>query len=173
MGARTRGAFEASTGLGSTRSSRQPSTCVADTLIGLIVQKCIQGVAQIRLLRVVLALALDVLVVDGAPVADAAESVEQEGLAGPLDQDRIADQVLLILQDREVDPRLADVLGEVLLGLMGIGVDAEEDDPLVTISAIQFDQPGDVEIADRTVRPEEKCLLAGIAALAGFALSAL
>ena len=103
----------------------------------------------------ILALALDILVVDRAAVADPGEAVEHDHLAGPLDQGRVGDHVPRVFQDGEVDARLAHELGDVLLGLVGVGVDAQEDDSLLAELAIELDQPGNVEVADRAVGSQE------------------
>ena len=86
---------------------------MAGTLIGLICQEGRQGVAQVVVVRGVLALALHVLIVDRAAVADSRESVEHDHLAGALDQGRVGDQVLGVFQDGKLDASFGDVLGDV------------------------------------------------------------
>ena len=60
-----------------------------------------------------------------------------------------------IFEDREIDAGLLDELGDVGLGFVGVGVDAENHDALLGELAIELDEPGHVEIRHRAVVAEE------------------
>ncbi len=115
----------------------------------------VEGVLEVGALGLVLALALGVLVVDRPAVADAGEAVEDQGLAGALGQHGVAHLVLDVLQDREVDAGLLRVLGDLLRRLVGVGVEAEEDDALPLEGVVQLDEPRDVQVPDGAIGAEE------------------
>ena len=74
----------------------------------------VEGVAQVMVLGGRLAGPDAVLVVDRPPVADHRQAVEDDDLAGPLDQGHVGDHVALVLEDGERQAVLLGVRGDLL-----------------------------------------------------------
>ncbi|AMV38988.1 hypothetical protein VT85_16245 [Planctomyces sp. SH-PL62] len=115
----------------------------------------VERLAKMLPLRGRLARADAVLVVDRASVADRGPAVEHEDLGGALGQGGIGHHVVAILQNGEVDLELAGVGGDLLDGVAGVGIDAEEHDPLGPELLVQLDEAGEVQVADRALRAHE------------------
>ena len=103
----------------------------------------------------VFALPLLILVVDRAAVANPCEAVEHHHLAGSLDERRIGDDVRWVFQHGKIDAGLAHVPGDVLLGLVRVGINAEQHDSLLAELTIELDQPGSVQVSHRAVVSQE------------------
>ena len=118
-------------------------------------QDRVERLAQIGMRGGRLACPPGVLVVDRPPVADLGAAVEHEDLARALHQGQVGHEVARVLQDGEVDPVLPGMGGHLLDGLMGIGVDRQEDDAPVLVRLVKLHQPRRVEVADRAIGPRE------------------
>ena len=67
----------------------------------------------------------------------------------------VGDLVFRVFHDGKLDSSIGDELGDVFGGLVGVGVDAEEDDALLAELALELDQAGHVQVAHRAVVPQK------------------
>ena len=145
---RIRGALACSTGLGSTRSSKQPATLVAVTLIGPCwPASARQGVAEVVVVGRVLALSLADTGRRSHPGSGSERSrpaPPPRRSARPAPSRRPCSRGLS--GPGKSMPVSLHEPGDVLLGLVSVGIDAEQHDALLAVLSIELDQPRNVQV---------------------------
>ncbi len=94
-------------------------------------------------------------VVDPAPVANDPRGIQDERLGCHPRAHLVRQALLLVLQDREGEPVLPRVPGDLRAVLLRIGVDAQELDASFAIAAFQGRERFSVSVRDGTIGAQE------------------